>query len=134
MNLLPARPVGRSSDRGHHRHAVRAHEQQRHGHPIPRWGRGWSAPLPRYRIDWLADRVVFSIDGTVRHTQNVVITGGMGTVVSDYAAGGASVTINQVRMAAATRTGIFTSRVLNAGTAATGRPSTWQRRRLAAPR
>ena len=81
-------------------------------------GTGLVGSAHTYRIDWLADRVVFSVDGTVRHTQNVVITGGMGTVVSDYAAGGASVTVDRVRMAAATRTGIFTSRVLNAGTAA----------------
>lgn len=71
-----------------------------------------------FRIDWLADRVVFSVDGTIRHTQNVAITAGMGTVVSDYAAGGPGVAVDRVRMAAATRTGVFTSRVMNAGSTA----------------
>jgi hypothetical protein len=81
-------------------------------------GSGLVGSAHTYRIDWLADRVVFLVDGSVRHTQNVAITGGMGTVVSDYAAGGASVTVDSVRMAAATRTGTFTSRVLDAGSTA----------------
>ena len=71
-----------------------------------------------YRIDWLADRVVFSVDGVVRHTQNVAITAGMGAVVSDYTAGGAALTVDRLRLAAATRTGVFTSRVLDAGSTA----------------
>lgn len=80
-------------------------------------GTGLVGSAHTYRIDWLADRVVFSVDGTVRHTQNVAITGGMGTVFSDYAAGGASVTVDRAWMGAATRSGTFTSRVLNAGSA-----------------
>ena len=81
-------------------------------------GTGLVGSAHTYRIDWLADRVVFVVDGVVRHTQTVAITGSMGTVVSDYAAGGPGVIVDRVRMAAAARTGVFTSRVLDAGSVA----------------
>jgi hypothetical protein len=42
----------------------------------------------------------------------------MGPVMSDYAAGGPVVTVDRMRMAAATMTGVFTSRVLDAGSVA----------------
>ena len=81
-------------------------------------GTGLVGSAHTYRIDWLADRVVFVVDRDVRHTQNVAITGSMGTVVSDYAAGGAGVIVDRVRMAAAARTGVFTSRALDDGSVA----------------
>lgn len=81
-------------------------------------GAGLVGSAHTYRIDWLTDRVVFSVDGIVRHTQNVAIVGGMGVVVSDYAASGAAVAVDRVRMAGALRTGVFTSRVHDAGSVA----------------
>ncbi|TYL52634.1 N,N-dimethylformamidase beta subunit family domain-containing protein [Agromyces mariniharenae] len=71
-----------------------------------------------YRIDWLSDRIVFSIDGTVRHTQTVAITGAMGAVASDFAAAAPGLVIDRMSLGSATRTGVFTSRVLDAGSVA----------------
>lgn len=84
-------------------------------------GTGLVGSAHTYRIEWLADRIVFSVDGTVRHTQNVAITGSMGTAFSDYAAGGANLTVDSASMAGTPRSGVFTSRVLDAGSA-----SDWQ--------
>lgn len=81
-------------------------------------GTGLVGSAHTYRVEWLADRVVFSVDGTVRHTQMVAIAGSMGTAFSDYAAGGANLTVDRSRMEGAPRTGAFTSRVLDAGGAA----------------
>ena len=81
-------------------------------------GTGLVGSSHTYRIDWLADRIVFSVDGVVRHTQNVAISGTMGPVVSDYAAGGPGVIVGSIRMSPAARTGVFISRVLDAGKAA----------------
>ncbi len=81
-------------------------------------GTGFIGSPHTYRIDWLADRIVFSIDGRVVHTQNAAITGGMGPVVSDYAAAGPEVLVASMLMTATARTGVFTSRVLDAGSTA----------------
>lgn len=81
-------------------------------------GTGLVGSSHTYRIDWLADRIVFSVDGVVRHTQNVAISGTMGPVVSDYAAGGPGVIVGSIRMSPAARTGVFISRVLDAGKSA----------------
>ncbi|WP_139416724.1 N,N-dimethylformamidase beta subunit family domain-containing protein [Agromyces laixinhei] len=78
-------------------------------------GTGLVGTAHTYRIDWLEDRLVFSIDGTVRHTANLSLSGRMGVVVSDYTAGGAAVTVDRVQSTSAPRTGVFTSRVLDAG-------------------
>lgn len=77
-------------------------------------GAGLVGSSHTYRIDWQADRIVFSVDGSVVHTQNVTITGTMGPAVSDYAAGGPGVTIDRMRMTPSARSGVFTSRVLDA--------------------
>ncbi len=81
-------------------------------------GTGFVGSSHTYRIDWFADRVVFIIDGAAVHTQNVAIAGGMGPVVSDYAAGGPDIVVGSMTMTAAARTGQFTSRLLDAGSAA----------------
>jgi hypothetical protein len=81
-------------------------------------GTGFVGSPHTYRIEWLSDRIVFSIDGTVVHTQNAVITGGMGPVLSDYGAAGPELLIGSMRMTATARTGVFTSRVLDAGSTA----------------
>ena len=69
----------------------------------------------RYRIDWTGDSVVFSIDGTIVHTQSVAIGGTMRPLASDYTVGGAAVTVDWLRMSPYPATGTFTSRVHDAG-------------------
>ena len=69
----------------------------------------------RYRIDWSSGQVLFSVDGTVVHTEPVAISGEMRPVVSDFDAGGPAVSLDWLRMGPYTPSGTFTSRVLDAG-------------------
>ena len=69
----------------------------------------------RYRIDWSSGQVVFSVDGTVVHTEPVAISGEMRPVVSDFDAGGPAVSLDWLRMGPYAPSGTFTSRVLDAG-------------------
>jgi hypothetical protein len=73
-----------------------------------------------YRIDWLSDRVVYSIDGIVVHTRVAAITGDMRPLVSDYNTGGPTVSVDWIRMTPYAASGTFTSRVIDAGG-----PATW---------
>ncbi len=72
----------------------------------------------RYRIDWTATQVVFSIDGAVVHTQNTAITDDMRPVISDFNVGGPSVAVDWMRMTPYPASGTFLSRIHDAGAAA----------------
>ena len=69
----------------------------------------------RYRIDWGASSVVFSIDGTVVHIEPVAIGASMRPIVSDFDAGGQTVGVDYMRMSPYTSPGTFLSRIHNAG-------------------
>ncbi|MDQ2913089.1 MAG: Ig-like domain-containing protein, partial [Chloroflexota bacterium] len=71
----------------------------------------------RYRIDWGASSVVFSVDGTVVHTEPVVIAADMRPIASDFASGGVNLSVDWMRMSPFSSSGTFTSRVLDAGAA-----------------
>jgi hypothetical protein len=75
----------------------------------------WIGSPHRFRIDWMASSVVFSIDGTVVDTQSVAIGAQMRPVVSDYTAGGQVVSVDWLRMTPYGSPGMFTSRVFDAG-------------------
>ena len=62
--------------------------------------------------------MVFSIDGSVVHTQNVTIEAPMRPVISDYQSGGPAVVIDWLRMTPYATSCTFTSRVLDRGSAA----------------
>jgi len=68
-----------------------------------------------YRIDWHADSIVFSVDGTPVRTEPISISTPMSLVASDLAVDSAPVTVNWMRLSPYTATGTFTSRVLDAG-------------------
>ena len=69
----------------------------------------------RYRIDWTSTGVVYSIDGVQVASHAVAITANMRPVGSDQA-GGVTLPIDWLRMSPDAATGVFVSRVLDAGT------------------
>ena len=85
----------------------------------------WLGSPHRYRIDWTATNVVFSIDGQVADTQNVAITANLRPVVSDYNAGGSSLSVDWLRMSPYAAAGTFVSRVFDASTSANWSALSW---------
>ena len=75
----------------------------------------WIGSPHRFRIDWTASSVVFSIDGAVVDTQAVAIGATMRPVVSDYNNGGPVVSVDWLQMTPYASSGTFTSRVFDAG-------------------
>ncbi len=79
----------------------------------------------RYRIDWLADSIVFSVDGTVLATTPMTVTGAMEPAISDLNAGGTSLAVNWMRMSPYAASGTFLSRIHDAGARADWGTFTW---------
>ena len=79
----------------------------------------------RYRIDWLADSVVFSIDGTVVATVSATVTGEMEPAVSDLSAGGTTLAVDWMRLTPYAQSGSFLSRIHDAGARADWGTFTW---------
>src|SRR5664280_921784 len=75
----------------------------------------WLGSPHHFRIDWTANSVSFSIDGTVLSTQNVAVPNNLVLVASDLNPGGGSVSVNWMRLSPYATTCSFTSRVLDAG-------------------
>ena len=72
----------------------------------------------RYRIDWTAASVVFSIDGMVVTTRAVAIGASMRLVASEYNVGGPVVSVDWMRMTPYASSGTFLSRIFDAGASA----------------
>ena len=85
----------------------------------------WLGSPHRYRIDWNATNIVFSIDGQVADTQNVAITANLRPVVSDYTSSSVSLSVDWVRMSPYAAAGTFVSRVFDAGTSANWGTLAW---------
>ncbi|HET7486305.1 MAG TPA: DUF4082 domain-containing protein [Acidimicrobiales bacterium] len=79
----------------------------------------------RFRIDWNATNIVFSVDGVVKATHNRTISVAMRPVVRENTVGGGSVSVDWMRMTPYASTGTFTSRVLDAGSTMTWTTATW---------
>ena len=75
----------------------------------------WLTVPHRFRIEWSADKVVYSIDDLIVATHTVAISEGMRVVFSDLAVGSGAVTVNWARMTPYAAQGTFLSRVLDAG-------------------
>jgi len=71
----------------------------------------------RYRIAWTTTGVVYSIDGVQVASHAIAITASMRPVGSDLA-GGPTLSLDWLRMSPYTSSGLFTSRVLDAGVTA----------------
>ncbi|MGY2132960.1 N,N-dimethylformamidase beta subunit family domain-containing protein [Hymenobacter sp. HD11105] len=79
-----------------------------------------------YRIDWKAASIDFYVDGTLVHTASVALATPMRVGVSDFNAGGAVVSMDQVRVTPYASSGSFASRIYDGGTAKTWKEATWQ--------
>jgi hypothetical protein len=75
----------------------------------------WLGAPHRYRIDWTASSVVFSIDGTVVATHPVAITASLRPLASDYTVGGGSLSVDWLRLTPYAAAGTFLSRIFDAG-------------------
>ncbi|RIL08025.1 MAG: hypothetical protein DCC71_00810 [Proteobacteria bacterium] len=77
-------------------------------------GAGFLGAPHRYRIDWKAASVDFFIDGALVHSQPVAIAGDMRPIASD-SLGGATLSVDWLRMTPYAGSGTFESRVFDAG-------------------
>ena len=75
----------------------------------------WLGAPHRYRIEWTASQILYHIDGSLVHTANVAISQTMRPVISDFQAGGSSVSVDWLHMSPYSSTCSLTSRVLDAG-------------------
>jgi len=69
----------------------------------------------RFRIDWNATNIVYSINGTVVATHTRTLTAAMPLVARDSSTGANPLVVNWMRLGPYPTTGTFTSRVLDAG-------------------
>jgi len=90
--------------------------------PIPG---SWLGAPHRYRIDWNASSVVFSIDGTVVATHPVTITANLRPLASDYTVGGGGLSVDWLRLTPYVAAGTFLSRVFDAGAVVPWGTATW---------
>jgi len=91
-------------------------------------GATWFGSPHRYRIDWNATSVVYSIDGNVVATHAIAIAGTMIPIASDFNTGGGNVAIDWMRLTPYSASGTFISRVFDAGTASTWGALSWTAR------
>jgi len=88
-------------------------------------GAGLLGGRHRFRIDWNTADIVYSVDGAVVATHNVVIITAMRPVVRDNLVSGAAVVVDWLRVTPYQSSGTFTSRVLDAGVTAAWSNAIW---------
>jgi len=85
----------------------------------------WLGAPHRYRIDWNASSVVFSIDGTAVATHPVTITANLRPLASDYTVDGEALTVDWLRLTPYATPGTFLSRIFDAGAVVPWGTATW---------
>ncbi len=75
----------------------------------------WLGTPHRYRIDWTASQVVYSVDGTVVAAHVAAITASMRPSVSDFAVGGPAVNVDWLDMSPYTSPCAYQSHTFDAG-------------------
>jgi hypothetical protein len=85
----------------------------------------WLGTPHRFRIDWTASSVVFSIDGNVVHTEPVAITSTMRPGVSDVNTDGTGVSVDWLLMTPYSSPCNFQSAVFDAGAPANWSTLSW---------
>jgi hypothetical protein len=90
--------------------------------PIPG---SWLGTPHRYRIDWNATTVVFSIDGTQVASHTRTFSGTMRPVIADYSPSGNPVRVDWIRLTPYLTPSTFTSRVFDAAATATWTTASW---------
>jgi hypothetical protein len=71
-----------------------------------------------FRIEWDPGAVRFFVDGTLLQTHTVGITSSMNAAISDFGVGAPALGVDQLTVSTGTSSGVFTSRVLDAGQSA----------------
>jgi uncharacterized protein DUF4082/IPT/TIG domain-containing protein len=79
----------------------------------------------RYRIQWNADSVDFIIDGALAASHSVTIAADMRPLASDFNLGGGTLAVDWLRVSPYASSGIFSSRVFDAGTIARWGAAFW---------
>jgi hypothetical protein len=69
----------------------------------------------RYRIDWNASNIVYSVDGAVVATHNVAISTALRPIASDYFTGDGSLQVDWMQLGPFASSGSFLSRVFDGG-------------------
>src|SRR5262249_36512585 len=90
--------------------------------PIP--GSWFGAPH-RFRIDWTATSVTYSVDGVVVATHTVAITDNLRPIVSNYPGDGRTVAVPWVHMSPDPASGTSTPGVFDAASVPTWIGATW---------
>ena len=85
----------------------------------------WNGSLHRYRIDWTASSVTFSIDGAPVASHPIAIGASMRPIASNFDVGGGSLAINWMRLSPYATSGTFVSRVLDAGASTSWGTANW---------
>jgi hypothetical protein len=88
-------------------------------------GSSWLGGPHRYRIDWSASNVVYSIDGTVVATHAIAITTSLRPLASDYTEGGGNIILDWLQMTPYATSGTFLSRVFDAEGTITWGTASW---------
>jgi len=85
----------------------------------------WLNAPHRFRIDWNAAGIAYSIDGTQVASHSGVPSGTLPVIASDAAVDGNAVSLDWVRLSPYLSSGTFTSRVFDAGQAVTWGALSW---------
>ncbi len=75
----------------------------------------WIGSPHLYRIEWNASSVRFFIDGTLVDTQAVAIAGPLRVIAAEFNPGGGALSVDWIRLSPYASSGVFTSRVFDAG-------------------
>ncbi|RKS02408.1 DUF4082 domain-containing protein [Flavobacterium sp. 102] len=78
-----------------------------------------------YKIEWEASAVKYYVDGTLVHTEAITIGGTMRPAISDYNAGGPSVSVDWIRVSPFASSGTFISRIFDAGNIIQWQNASW---------
>src|SRR5262249_20340413 len=85
----------------------------------------WFGAPHRYRIDWNASSVTYSIDGAVVVTHNVAIAGTMRPIASDYDGDGRALAVQGLDLTPYAASASFTSAVLDAASTVNWTGAAW---------
>lgn len=88
-------------------------------------GAGWLGAPHRFRIEWTTTGITYLIDGTTVATHALGNTGDLRPVISDGPVGGATLSLDWLRLGPYAASGGFTSAVLDAGDAANWGTVAW---------
>ena len=85
----------------------------------------WFGTPHRFRIDWSATQVDYTIDGVIVATHAITISASLRPVASDYTGDGNALAIDWMRLTPYASASTFTSAVFDAASAATWTSASW---------